>query len=209
MTNSELSPSMQSLPLMEPVSYIPLSRAASEPVLNIQRTPSARDLFAALSTSADSGSCSMCAHDSSRVVSVGDFQRGMPVAPPPSAPPMQGPWSLPQLEHSFDTRCTKELQKAPPVLADGVTTMLAGVQTELGPIITAPVAPCSSFDSLLEALMEQPEVSIAAQQGFFSKLITERVQASQKPGRNMSPSCTDRRPHSQNGDHESRLVTPG
>merc|ERR1711975_98464 len=48
-----------------------------------------------------------------------------------------------------------------PTLADGVTSMLTGARGDLGEILTAPVSPFSSFDNLLDRLVDTPEACFA------------------------------------------------
>ncbi|CAE7668630.1 unnamed protein product, partial [Symbiodinium pilosum] len=46
-------------------------------------------------------------------------------------------------------------------LADGINAMISPVVCELGALKTAPVADCSSFDFLLDQLVEHPEECLA------------------------------------------------
>merc|ERR1719198_1942132 len=103
-----------------------------------------------------------------RVISVREFQRGTSVVKPARPLPFPGPDSLSPGERKRAQAAARAAgrEKMPPVgargepkptLADGVTTMLTGTRGDLGEIITARVSPFSSFDNLLDRLVDTPE----------------------------------------------------
>jgi hypothetical protein len=103
-----------------------------------------------------------------RVISVREFQRGTSVVKPARPLPFPGPDSLSPGERKRAQAAARSAgrEKIPPVgargepkptLADGVTSMLTGVRGDLGEILTAPVSPFSSFDNLLDRLVDTPE----------------------------------------------------
>jgi len=139
---------------------------------SLGRARSARDLFSALSedTTAmgggDADSEGFVA--AGRVLSVREFQRGTSVIKPHPPLPFPGPNNMSPGERKRATAAARAAgrEKLPsmgarggniPMLADGVTTMLNGVRGDLGEIVTAPVSPFSTFDNLLDRLVDTPE----------------------------------------------------
>lgn len=150
------------------------SQAGSDQILPLDYTRSARDLFAALSTGPQEAlalpSPPSRSASAPRVVSVGEFQRGARLVAP--APPL--PFEPDGRSPGNRRRTVAEAMSAsagllgpptsgarlppPPVeLADGISSMLVGARCELGEIRTAPTAPCSGFDSLLDRLVDAPD----------------------------------------------------
>lgn len=142
---------------------------------SLGRARSARDLFAALSDGTGAladglqgtAAALQDAYDQ-RVISVREFQRGTAVVKPAKPLPFPGPDSLSPGERKRAQAAARAAgrEKIPPMgargapqptLADGVTTMLTGVRGDLGEILTAPVSPFSSFDNLLDRLVDTPE----------------------------------------------------
>lgn len=148
---------------------------------------SARELFAALSggpaevalpsvalpsaTPAASGPCGQTC-GGPRVISVHDFQRGAPLVAPAAPLPFPGPGgespgrrrrakALAASEQPQAVGAVPPWSRATAAPADGVTAMLTGACCDLGEILTAPTAPCSSFDSLLDRLVDSPEACFA------------------------------------------------
>lgn len=126
---------------------------------------SARDLFAALGSGGPG-------QVSPRTISVRDFQRGTPVVTPAAPLPFPGPGQMSPGERrraaavsttiSFSKASgAGDRHKEKPQLADGVTSMLPGVYGDLGELALAPMAPTSSFDTLLERLVDAPEACFA------------------------------------------------
>lgn len=107
-----------------------------------------------------------------RVISVHDFQRGAPLVAPATPLPFPGPGGeSPGRRRRAKALAASELppsvgavppwSRAAAAPADGVTAMLTGARCNLGEILTAPTAPCSSFDSLLDRLVDSPEACFA------------------------------------------------
>eukprot|EP00929_Paragymnodinium_shiwhaense_P009975 TRINITY_DN11443_c0_g1_i1.p1 TRINITY_DN11443_c0_g1~~TRINITY_DN11443_c0_g1_i1.p1 ORF type:complete len:282 (+),score=50.90 TRINITY_DN11443_c0_g1_i1:78-923(+) len=129
---------------------------------------SARELFAALSESGGVG------QTTPRTITVRDFQRGKPVVTPAEPGPFPGPGQMSPGERrraaavatsiSFGktgAHGASDTKREKPQLADGVTSMLPGVYTDLGELALAPMAPGSSFDALLDRLVDAPESCFA------------------------------------------------
>merc|ERR1719198_287836 len=103
-----------------------------------------------------------------RVISVREFQRGTSVVKPARPLPFPGPDSLSPGERKRAQAVARAAGRekmppmgargaAPPTLADGVTSMLTGARGDLGEILTCPVSAFSSFDNLLDRLVDTPE----------------------------------------------------
>lgn len=110
----------------------------------------------------------------SRAITVHDFQRGAPLVAPAPPLPFPGPdgqspgrrrraaalavsaSSGSKLAEAVVAPSGFQPLAATATLADGITTMLTGARCDLGEILTAPVDPGSSFDSLLDRLVEDP-----------------------------------------------------
>lgn len=100
-----------------------------------------------------------------RAIQVREFQRGTAVVQPAPPLPFPGPNALSpgQRKQQQNLHIAAGHQPVPvrgktkPALADGTTTMLAGVYGDLGEIITAPASTLSSFDLLLDRLVDTPE----------------------------------------------------
>ncbi|CAK9117249.1 unnamed protein product [Durusdinium trenchii] len=130
------------------------------------RSPSPRATSAA-------GNSATAEGNSPRMVSVKDFQRGAPLVAPAQLLPFPGDGNSPGRRRRLaemtggrsnildPARGVPRQQKEREDLADGVTAMIFPVQCEIGPLKTTPVAECSSFDVLLERLVEHPESCLA------------------------------------------------
>lgn len=103
-----------------------------------------------------------------RVISVREYQRGTAVMKPAAPLPFPGVDSLSPGQRKRAQGAAQAAGRIPtapiaargspqPTLADGVTSMITGVRGDLGEIITAPVSPFSSFDNLLDRLVDTPE----------------------------------------------------
>lgn len=150
-------------------------------------TRSARDLFAALTASdgllpaplpppavrGTDGHAKAVAGP--RSISVREFQCGTPVVAPAPPLPFPGPDSLSPGERRRVQAVATAMSIGrpdhqgvaasrtgePPKLADGQTTMLHGVHTDLGELSLTPCAPSSSFESLLDKLVDAPDMCFA------------------------------------------------
>lgn len=139
-------------------------------------TRSARELFEALAASGTGALPPPAIRgqgepaDEVRTVNVFDYQRGKRLVAPAAPLPFPGP----------DGRSPGDRRRAAAVGAnpttpasigdksrgangpsDGHSSMLVGVRVELGEILTAPVADCSTFDHLLDRLVDTPEACFA------------------------------------------------
>mmetsp|Transcript_9967 Transcript_9967/g.22888 ORF Transcript_9967/g.22888 Transcript_9967/m.22888 type:complete len:290 (+) Transcript_9967:32-901(+) len=169
---------------------------------------SARDLFAVLSGSAPVAPSGvvpwvgLSAEARSltpppRVISVRDYQRGRPVVAP--APPLPFPGPDPRTPGQRRRAVAGDVAAAPSPsrsgshLADGISSMLTGISTELGELVTTPAAPCSSFDSLLSLLVDDPQACFAdpLTLRYFGSVASEDGSATaagaRQPGRPQSP----------------------
>mmetsp|Transcript_107303 Transcript_107303/g.213011 ORF Transcript_107303/g.213011 Transcript_107303/m.213011 type:complete len:297 (-) Transcript_107303:61-951(-) len=163
------------------------SQAGTDQIRPLDYTRSARDLFAALSTGPQEEPAppSPPARSASapRVVSVGELQRGArlvsPAPPLPFEPDGQSPGerrravaeAMSATAGLLGLPISGARRPPPPVeLADGVSSMLVGSRCDLGEIRTAPTAPCSSFDSLLDRLVDAPDTCFLDPLALFSGL---------------------------------------
>lgn len=160
--------------------------AASTSAAGRQR-PSARSLLAALEAPTPlptprvrgGGGAAVATSDeapTSRVISVLDFQRGRTaVEPAPTLPYAKPEGFSPGRRRRAEASAAAAgrglgapsagaplLRSLPAVEpANGRTSLLNGVELELGNFLTTPAAGCSSFDFLLDRLIEHPEECMA------------------------------------------------
>eukprot|EP00435_Cladocopium_sp_Y103_P069106 s206_g32.t1 len=131
--------------------------------------------------------------NSPRMVTVKDFQRGAPLIAPAQLLPFPGDGQSPGRRRRLaemtaggrsnildPARGVPRQQKEREDLADGVTAMISPVHCEIGPLKTTPVAECSSFDFLLDHLVEHPESCLADPLALFRAPVA--VPAPHMPG---------------------------
>eukprot|EP00434_Breviolum_minutum_P009429 symbB.v1.2.008304.t1/scaffold499.1/size195312/10 len=150
------------------------------------RSPSAR-------VSSAAGSGNQGEGNSPRTVTVKDFQRGAPLIAPAQLLPFSGQGHSPGRRRRLaemtaggrsnildPARGVPRQQKDREDLADGVTAMISPVHCEIGPLKTTPAAECSSFDYLLDRLVEHPESCLADPLALFRAPVA--VPAPKMPG---------------------------
>eukprot|EP00933_Yihiella_yeosuensis_P007834 TRINITY_DN11301_c0_g2_i1.p1 TRINITY_DN11301_c0_g2~~TRINITY_DN11301_c0_g2_i1.p1 ORF type:complete len:319 (-),score=46.68 TRINITY_DN11301_c0_g2_i1:80-1036(-) len=173
-------------PLPAPsITSLALPRSSTPPRGRRRAQPDSGPPFALETTTSQQRS------SSPRVVSVKDFQRGVPVVPPAPLLPFRGPGGhspgrrrrMAEFEASSSRSLSDPARGVPSGrdvtgakhvedLSDGTTAMLPAVQCKLGELTTAPVAACSSFSSLLDRLVDQPESCLSDPLALFRAPVT-------------------------------------